>query len=95
MSEDSILDENLNIQELLSTIKYLNNYGPAHDNILNEIIKHLSKSYLMVLLDFYNFSWNQGIFPDQWKLSSVIPVYKKDKDKNMISNHRLVTNRLY
>ena len=49
----------------------------------------------MVLLDFYNFSWNQGIFPDQWKLSTVIPVYKKDKDKNIISNHRLVTNRLY
>ena len=43
-------------------ISFLKN---GQDNIANEIIKHLSKPYLMVLLDFYNFSWNQGVLPNQ------------------------------
>ena len=36
----------------------------------------------MVLLEFYNFSWNRGILPDQWKLSTIIPIHKKDKDEH-------------
>ena len=36
----------------------------------------------MVLLDFYNFSWNQGKLPDDWKLATIIPIHKKDKDKH-------------
>ena len=109
VSEDNILDENFNIQELLYIIKSLKNTAPGHDNISNEIIKHLSRSSLMVLLNFYNFSWNQGILPDQWKLSTIIPVYKKDKDIHDSKSYRpisltsslgkimerLVTNRLY
>ena len=108
-SSDSILDEDFNFQEFINTIKSLKNTAPGQDNITNEIIKHLSKSSLMVLLDFYNFSWKHGMVPDQWKLSTVIPIYKKGKDKHdtksyrpisLTSNlgkimERLVTKRLY
>ena len=80
-TESSILDEDFNIQELLHTVKSLKNTAPGHDNITKEIIKHLSVSSLMVLLDFYNFSWNQGKLPDDWKLS-IIPIHKKDKNKH-------------
>ena len=75
-TENSILDEDFNIQELLHTVKSLKNTAPGHDNITNEIIKHLSVSSLMVLLDFYDFSWNQGKLPDDWKLCTIIPIDK-------------------
>ena len=55
-SVDSILDEDFNFQALKQTVKSLKNTAPGQDNITNEIIKHLPESYLMVLLDFYNFS---------------------------------------
>ena len=106
--ENNVLDEDFNIQELTHTIKSLKNTAPGHDNITNEIIKHLSVSSLMVLLAFYNFSWKQGKLPDQWKLSTIIPIHKKDKDKHDAKSYRpisltsnfgkimekLVTNRL-
>ena len=105
----SILDEDFNIQELLYTLKSLKNTAPGQDNISNEIMKHFSESSLMVLLDFYNFSWKHGVVPDHWKLATVMPIYKKDKVKHdpksyrpisFTSNagkimERLVTNRLY
>ena len=88
---DSILDEDFNFQELKQTVKSLKNTAPGQDNITNEIIKHLPESYLMVLLDFYNFSWNQGTLPDQWKLSIIIPVDKKDKDKLDAKSYRPIS----
>ena len=106
--DDSILNEDFNIQELTYTVRSLKNTAPGQDNITNVIIKHLPESYLMVLLEFYNFSWNQGILPDQWKLSTIIPIHKKDKDEHDTKSYRpisltsnlgkimekLVTNRL-
>ena len=83
--DDSILDEDFNIQELLHTIKSLINTAPGQDNITNEIIKHLSKSFLQILLDFYDYSWKKEKLPDQWKLSTVIPIYNIGKI-NMILN---------
>ena len=107
--DDSILDEDFNFQELLHTINSLKNTAPGQDNITNEIIKHFSKSFLQILLDFYNNSWKQGKLPDQWKLSTVIPIYKIGKNKNDSKSYRpisltsnlgkvmekLVTKRLY
>ena len=107
-TENHILDEDFNIHELMHTIKSLKNTAPGQDNITNEIIEHLPESYLMVLLDFYNFSWNQGKLPDDRKLSTIIPIHKKNKDKHDAKSYRpislttnlgkiierLVTNRL-
>ena len=90
-SVDSILDEDFNFQELKQTVKSLKNTASGQDNITNEIIKHLPDSYLIVLLDFYNFSWNQGTLPDQWKLSTFIPVHKKDKDKHDAKSYRPIS----
>ena len=90
-SVDSILDEDFNFQELKQTVKSLKNTASGQDNITNEIIKHLPDSYLIVLLDFYNFSWNQGTLPDQWKLSTIIPVHKKDKDKHDAKSYRPIS----
>ena len=83
--ENNVLDEDFNIQELTHTIKSLKNTAPGHDNITNEIIKHLSVSSLMVLLAFYNFSWKQGKLPDQWKLSTIIRIHKKIKINMMLN----------
>ena len=74
---DSILDEDFIFQELKQTVKSLKNTAHGQDNITNEIIKHLSESFLMFLLDFNNFSRNQGTLPDQCKLSTIIPIHKK------------------
>ena len=88
--------------------KIIKNTAPGQDNITNEVIKHLPDSYLLVLLHFYNFSYNQGKLPDQLKLSTIIPIHKKDKNKHDVKSYRpisltanlgkimerLITNRL-
>ena len=90
-SDHSILDEDFNMQELKHIIKSLKNSAPGHDNITNEIIKHLSESSLMNLLHFYNFSWNEGVLPDQWKLSTITPIYKNGKDKHDTKSYRPIS----
>ena len=54
-----MLHENFNIQELLHKINFLQSTAPGQDNITNEIIKHLSESSPMVLLDFLTFHRNK------------------------------------
>ena len=90
-TENNILDEDFTIQELTHTVKSLKNTAPGHDNITNEIIRHLSESSLIVLLDFYNYSWDQGKLPDDWKLSTIIPIHKKDKDKHDAKSYRPIS----
>ena len=64
-SGESILEEDFNIQELKLVVKSLKNTAPGKDNITNEIVRHFSESSLMILLNFYIFSWKLGILPDR------------------------------
>ena len=105
----SSLNEDFNLCEFRRAVKETKKHStPGEDNISYEMVQHLSKRSLSVLLQMYNKVWRDGVFPDAWRHSVVKPVLKSGKPKQKISSYRpisltavlgkimekLVTNRL-
>ena len=38
----------------------------------------------------FNKSLEEGVFPDEWKLANIVPVYKKD-DRQYVENYRPIS----
>jgi ribonuclease HI len=88
---DHVLDEKFNSRELQYVLQSTKNTAPGRDNITYEMIKHFSQYSLDYLLNYYNHIWNTGIIPDQWKTSIIIPILKKDKNKETTTSYRPIS----
>ena len=53
------------------------------------MLRRVSKSVSKPLCILMNISFEEGIFPDIWKIANVIPIFKKG-DKSQPSNYRPV-----
>ena len=51
----------------------------GHDNISNILLKEIGPTILRVLVEIFNESIKNGIFPNTMKLAEVIPLYKGKK----------------
>ena len=76
------------------TLQYLSNltnsYGCDNDNINNTLLKSISieiSSYITLII---NQSISTGSYPENLKLTKVIPIFKKN-DKLKINNYRLIS----
>ena len=81
----------------------------GQDSFHNNFLYHLPQELYSTLLKAINKSWDEGIFPDIFKLSTLIPILKPYKDPQIIASYRpiallsclgklmerLVYNRLY
>ena len=76
------------IDELTSCISDLGDTAPGPDDIHNKIIRHLPSETLTLLLDIYNDMWRSHSFPESWRLATVIPIPKPNKDHTHPSNYR-------
>ena len=52
------------------------------------MLKHLSENALSTLLHIFNDIWATGVFPDSWRLATVIPIPKPGKDHAEPTNYR-------
>ena len=68
---------------------YKQNKSPGPDNIFNEFIINGGESLYLTLAIFYNTCLDKCLFPDDLKLSNIIPLYKKSK-RCMCNNYRPV-----
>ena len=75
-------------QEIEKTIEVLNK-ASGDDGISHKMLRGVSKSVSKPLCILMNRSFEEGIFPDIWKIANVIPIFKKG-DKSQPSNYRLV-----
>ena len=88
---NSIFFENATQLEILSvTQKLRNKSSTSDDNLSMYIIKKLISFLLVPLNHIFNLSLNLGIFPHQFKLSKIIPVFKKGKNDD-INNYRPIS----
>ena len=77
-------------QEIEKTIEVLNpNKASGDDGISHKMLRGVSKSVSKPLCILMNRSFEEGIFPDIWKIANVIPIFKKG-DKSQPSNYRPV-----
>ena len=55
------------------------NKASGPDLISNKMIKNVSEAIAIPLCIIFNRSLFEGIFPDIWKLSNLVPLFKKEK----------------
>lgn len=74
---DIITDANFTIAQIDKIVnKAKNNRSCGEDGIPAEVWKNVP-SLRNVVLDFFNACWDRNVYPDQWKSSIIVPIYKK------------------
>ena len=76
------------IEEIISKIDTTKATGP--NSIPQEILKSIKKSIAIPLSNLFNMSFLEGKCPSFLKLSSVVPIYKKDS-KLVVANYRPIS----
>ena len=74
----------INENEILSIIKNLNaNKAHGWDKISIRMIKLCGKTIAIPLKLVFRSMLEEGVLPDDWEKSSVVPIHKKDFDKKL------------
>ena len=76
--------------EIINVVKSLKETCAGHDGIIAKVLKITYNSFVEPLCHVLNLSLTNGYFPDQLKLSQVVPVFKSG-DKLQIGNYRPVS----
>jgi hypothetical protein len=76
------------VVNLAKTLKGKQTAG--YDDILEHIVKQCIQAITKPLTHIFNISFREAIFPDQWKLAKVKPLYKKGYKQN-IQNYRPIS----
>ncbi|KAM7315877.1 hypothetical protein ISCGN_005660 [Ixodes scapularis] len=85
-------DSPFTMGELLDALaKAKSNTAPGPDHITITALRNLPDEEMRELLDKYNEIWESGQLPDDWKISTVIPIPKSGKPNNDIQNLRPIS----
>ena len=79
------------IRELCDALKKSDDTATGPDEIHYQLLKHLPRDSLIVLLDIFNDIWASGEIPECWKEATVIPIPKPGKDSKNLSNYRPIS----
>ena len=81
---------NYNENDVPLAINSLNNSSPGWDNIPTIIAKQVIRCYIKPLVFLINQSLIEGVFPDELKFATVIPLYKAGSSMDL-SNYRPIS----
>ena len=76
------------MKELQDAQRRAHDTSAGPDEIHYQLLKHLPKSFLLLLLNIYNKIWIAGDFPSDWRKAIIIPIPKPDKDPTNPTNYR-------
>ena len=77
-----------NLLELIDAIQKSNDTATGPDEVHYQMLKHLPNNALSTILHIFNDIWATGVFPESWRLATIIPIPKLGKDHEEPSNHR-------
>ena len=77
-----------NITELKDAIAISKDTATGPDDIHYQMLKHLPETALDTLLHIFNGIWTTGVFPESWRLATIIPIPKPGKDHAEPTNYR-------
>ena len=78
----------LEIDKIISNLQSKNSHG--HDGLTNKLIKDLKPALIKPLGFLFNLSLATGNFPEIYKKSDVVPLYKS-KCRELVSNYRPIS----
>ena len=75
---DELLDSEITEDEVRKATRRLKSGRAVDaDQVLNEFLKSTERVILPVLVKLCNAIFNQGIFPEEWTKSIIVPLHKK------------------
>ena len=79
-------------EDLVLTLitNFPNKISSRIDNIVNKLLKQIKHTIVQPLTLIINQSLTSGIYPDNFKISKITPLHKKD-DQTVISNYRPIS----
>ena len=77
--------------DILSLIRNLNpNKATGSDEISGQMLLICDDSVVLPLMIIFRKILESSVYPDQWKLANVVPIYKKE-DKQLVKNYRPIS----
>ena len=76
--------------EIIEIVHQLKESSPGWDSIPASVVKATIQSYIKPLPSLIKSSFENGLFPDELKLTKVIPIFKNG-DKTDITNYRPIS----
>ena len=87
--ENHPINDPLSMFELESAIRMSKiNSSPGEDGICYEMIKQIPRSCKETILTLLNRIWKEGIIPESWKHSIVLPILKPGKESTILNSYR-------
>ena len=77
-----------NVTELKDAIAVSKDIATGPDDIHYQMLKHLPETALDTLLHIFSGIWATGVFPESWRLATIIPISKPGKDHAEPTNYR-------
>ena len=90
---DNLFNDNFTpsrVSKLLRNLK--NNKSSGPDQILNEFLKYSPPNFIDMLTNLFNVILDTGIFPEQWSLAIIKPLYKNVGEREDPSNYRGISS---
>ena len=85
-------DENYNnpfkLTELTDAINISNDTTTGPDEIHYQMLKYLPENALVTILQIFNDIWTTGVYPESWRLATIIPIPKQGKNPAEPTNYR-------
>ena len=78
------------MKELQGALRRAHDTSAGSDEIHYQLLKHLPKSSLLLLLNIFNKIWISGDFSSNWRKLIIIPVPKPGKDPTTPTTCRLI-----
>ena len=77
--------------EFLSALSATAESSPSMDGITYSMLKHCDPSLHNAILHLYNSVFLEGLFPEDWRVATVIPIQKPNKDPFLSENYRPIS----
>lgn len=91
-AEIEALNADFTLSELKDAIRSVKcNKSPGDDRIPYELLKHLHRNALQVLLAYYNKVWKEGDLPDDWHHATIVPLLKPTKTASLPESYRPIS----
>ena len=87
-----ILNNPITENEIRKSItKLKNNKSPGNDMVINEYIKNTQDMLCPLYVKLFNKIFDSGVFPDEWLIGTIVPLYKNKGDSHDPNNYRGIT----
>ena len=90
-SQNLRYNEPITKSELLYAIKSATESSAGEDQITYSMIKHSHPTLIQYILQLFNKIYSEGIFPESWTSSIVIPILKPGKDPKYPISYRPIS----